>query len=206
MNQKYDILLEKVRGILDSYRYSHTEYVYKECIKLSSLFALDSKSRDTLLSAAILHDVTKYLKADGQIELAKKLGVTFSDDELSAPGTMHALTAPAYISSYMPEYASNEVCKVIRYHTTGRENMTVNEKLLFLADYIEESRKFDDCIKVREYFYEMINKKTAPERALDLALVLSFDLTIENLISESMPIHPDTVAARNYLIKNLNNR
>lgn len=119
---------------------------------------------------------------------------------------MHALTAPAYIKTYMPEYASDEVCRAIRYHTTGRENMTLVEKLLYLADYIEESRTFDDCIKVRGFFYNEIKKQVKPESALNSAIILSFDLTIENLISEKMPIHPDTVAARNYLIKNLNNR
>ena len=74
------------------------------------------------------------------------------------------------------------------------------EKLLFLADYIEPTRTFDDCIRVRKYFYEECASLPLMER-LNSTLLLAFDLTIAQLLDEKRPIHPQTVKSRNFLLK-----
>lgn len=79
--------------------------------------------------------------------------------------------------------------------------MTLLDKLLFLADYIEPTRKFEDCIRVRRYFYEEAIDLPLDKR-LDSTLLLAFDLTIEGLIQENRPIHPQTIKSRNFLLKN----
>ena len=73
------------------------------------------------------------------------------------------------------------------------------DKTQYLADFIEPTRTFPDCVRLRGYFYSRIgeNDKNA---VLDSTLILSFDMTVTELISSGQPIHPDTVAARNYLI------
>lgn len=77
--------------------------------------------------------------------------------------------------------------------------MSLTQKLMYLADYIEPTRSFDDCIKLRNYFYGNI-ESGSKLKVLNDTLILSFDMTIENLIKQRNPIHPDTIAARNYLI------
>ena len=98
-----------------------------------------------------------------------------------------------------PDDADETVFSAIRWHTTGKAGMTLTEKLMYLADFIEPTRTFPDCVRLRGYFYSRIgeNDKNA---VLDSTLILSFDMTVTELISSGQPIHPDTVAARNYLI------
>ena len=93
-----------------------------------------------------------------------------------------------------------KVANAIACHTTGKENMSLMEKLLFLADYIEPTRTFDDCIRVRKHFYEECANLPPMER-LDSTLLLAFDLTIAQLLDEKRPIHPQTVKSRNFLLK-----
>ena len=78
------------------------------------------------------------------------------------------------------------------------------EKLLYLADYIEDTRTFEDCVKLREYFYTGLEKCADAkdrESLLSDTLILSFDMTIRGLIDDGTPIHQDTFEARNYLIE-----
>ena len=81
--------------------------------------------------------------------------------------------------------------------------MTVTEKLIYLADYIDESRSFDDCVFLRNKFWSAdLDKMTDGERWAHLrnVLILSFDLTVKNLIAENSLIASDTFDARNELI------
>ena len=77
--------------------------------------------------------------------------------------------------------------------------------IIYLADYIEPTRKFEDCRQLRAYFWDGIRAgNTAAENLTHLykTMVLSFDLTIRNLLDEGRVVAPDTVAARNaFLVK-----
>ena len=200
-NEKYKFLLSAVRQRLDDYRYSHVLSVFEECTRLCDLFVLSQKERDDLLTAAIFHDITKSHKGSKQAELANELGLILDRDDLESPATLHAITGARLISVEFAEYANEEICSAVLCHTVGREGMTLVEKLLYLADYIEPSRTFEDCIAVREHFYSQINSGVTPLVALDSALLISFDLTIGQLLRDNAKIHPQTVRSRNYLIK-----
>jgi len=82
--------------------------------------------------------------------------------------------------------------------------MSLSEKIIYLADYIEDTRTFEDCIRLRKFFYDGIaDAKDEREKMAVLrdTLILSFDMTIKGLIEERTPIHSDTTAARNFLIE-----
>ena len=82
--------------------------------------------------------------------------------------------------------------------------MTLFESIIYLADYIEEGRTFIDCIELRNFFYGAVSKAQNMEEKLEAlrkTMVLSFDLTIKNLIEESKPIDKDTIEARNYFLQ-----
>ena len=81
--------------------------------------------------------------------------------------------------------------------------MTLFEKLIYLADYIEPTRTFEDCVKLREFFY---NTDKFTEEHLNNTLILSYDMTINNLLDEGKCVHSATIKARNSLICERNNK
>ena len=81
--------------------------------------------------------------------------------------------------------------------------MSISEKILYLADYIDMSRTFEDCVKLRDYFFSKNFDEMSGEermRHLDRTLLMSFDMTIKGLIAEGIVINRDTINARNSLI------
>ncbi len=183
---------------LDSYRFSHTCSVADEVMQLAALFRMSEKERQTLCAAALLHDCTKGLSYDEQIVLAKRLGVYFSEDDLASPKVLHSLTGAALAVAEFG--ADRAISDMIACHTTGKEDMSLSEKLLYLADYIEPTRAFEDCRRLRSFFYEDHGQDLPAH--LNAALIYSFDLTLNQLIAEKSFIHPKTVKSRNFLLKN----
>ena len=86
-----------------------------------------------------------------------------------------------------------EILDAIYWHTTGRAGMTLLEKIVFIADYIEPARTFDDTEEIRKNAYEDI----------DRAIVLSADSTIRYLLERKKLVHPLTLDTRNDAILTL---
>ena len=194
--------LEKnyAEGSMSEKRYRHTLEVEKMAIRLGALFAPEKEN--ILRAAALLHDVTKEYPTDLQIALAEKYGIELSALDKCAPKTLHAMTAAASIPCDYPEFAIAEVVSAVRWHTTGHAGMTLTEKLVYLADYIDMSRTFDDCVKLREYFFcDGLENMSNDEKLLhlDRTLLESYDMTLAALMENKAPISPDTIAARNEL-------
>ncbi len=196
-NSSLDFLRGEISKHISGKRLLHTLAVENEIKRLGEIFGFNEKGILLLRVSALLHDITKEIPTKGQIELCKSRGIRYTENDLKSPKLFHSLTG-AYLSRELyPEFVNTTVFNAIRYHTSGRPNMNIYEKLLYLADYIEETRDFDDCIALREYFY------SAPEitkEHLDKTLLLSYDMTIKNLIDEGKTIHPTTISARNALI------
>ncbi len=157
-----------------------------------------------LRAAALLHDITKEYPTARQLEICKQKGVELDVDAYFAPKTLHARTAAALIPEEYAEFADEEVIRCVRWHTTGREGMTLEEKIIYLADYIDMSRTFDDCVRLREYFLSAEPQKmnqSEREAHLRTTLIMSYDMTMRGLLDEGLPINRDTVAARNELTR-----
>lgn len=191
------------QGSMSEKRYRHTLEVEKMAARLSALFAPEKEN--ILRAAALLHDVTKEYPNDLQITLAEKYGIELTALDKCAPKTLHAMTAAASIAYDYPEFAIDEVISAVRWHTTGHSKMTLCEKLVYLADYIDMSRTFEDCVELREYFFcDGLENMSDDERLLhlDRTLLKSYDMTLFGLIEKKAPISPDTIAARNDLAVN----
>jgi HD superfamily phosphohydrolase YqeK len=81
--------------------------------------------------------------------------------------------------------------------------MTLCEQLVYLADYIDLSRTFEDCVRLRNFFFESHPEKMEEKARLAHlrdTLILSFDMTIKDLIAEGTPVASDTSEARNSLL------
>ena len=191
-------LRERIKEHIGGKRYSHTLAVENEITRLCGIFSLSETETSVLRAAALLHDITKEKKTEEQIALCKESGIPFGEIECASPKVFHALTAETVIKKQFPEYALDEILSPIRYHTTGRENMTLSEKLLYLADYIEETRTFPDCVTLRKEFYSVSDP--SENSHLDDVLIASFKMTVRNLLDEDAPIHPATRASLNSLL------
>lgn len=192
-------LKDDIARYISGKRYLHTLAVERECESLSRIYSLDTADTERLSVAALLHDITKEQKTDDQILLCKTYAIPFSDQDRLSPKTFHAKTGACLAREDFPSLTDDVVFGCIRWHTTGCANMSLPEKLLYLADYIEDTRDFPDCIELRRYFYSRVDTSDK-FGLLNDTLVLSFDMTIRNLLDEGGIINPDTVNSRNYLL------
>lgn len=194
-----DGLRNEIVNYVGERRLPHVLGTERECLALASLFGLSDEETEKLAAAALLHDITKGFTTAEHIEFMESRGRSIDEKNLRSDKTLHALTGAFMARELYPELTDDTVFSAILFHTTGKEDMSLTQKLMYLADYIEPTRSFDDCIKLRNYFYGNI-ESGSKLKVLNDTLILSFDMTIENLIKQRNPIHPDTVAARNYLI------
>ncbi len=207
---KINALRESVRASMSEYRFEHTAGVEKMAARLGELYAPDKI--DVLRVAALLHDITKEKKLDGQTEILEHYGQTVSELECMSPAVLHSGTAALVIADPSSEYncfASAEVISAVRLHTVGAPDMSLCDMLIYLADYIDETRAFDDCVALRNYFWDKDPENMGrEERLLHLfdTLVTSFDLTIQGLIDEKKPISQESIATRNALLLRLKNK
>ncbi len=196
-----DALREQVREYLTQKRYAHTLSVESEAGKLAGLFLPAEENR--LRAAALLHDITKRLNLEKQLQLCQNFDIITSNDEIKAPKLLHAKTAAALAARDFPQFADSRVLSGIRWHTTGRAGMSLFESIVYLADYIEPTRTFADCVALRRFFWEKISDATDVDSRMEVlrqTMVLSFDMTIRQLLEEGALVDRDTVDARNWFL------
>ncbi|MBR6578273.1 MAG: bis(5'-nucleosyl)-tetraphosphatase (symmetrical) YqeK [Clostridia bacterium] len=177
----------------------HVLAVEDMAYRLGLLYFHDSENLLLLRTAALLHDVTKELSDEEQLAILESHSVKPLPEELASMPTIHALTAALVIPDRFPEFSESRVIDAVRYHTTGREEMSIFEKLIFLADYIDDTRTYPSCISLRKEFFsskpEDMNEQERI-RHLDRAALASIDNTLSYLRSKERSIHPLTLEAR----------
>jgi len=200
-----DQLLDRLRTTVASHmsqkRLAHTLAVENMVSRLCALYCPEETLR--LCAAALLHDVTKELSTDSQVALCKRLGLDVTETDILSPKTFHARTAAALIPVEFPEFAHPTVVSAVRWHTTGHKGMTLTEKLLYLADYIDDTRTFENCVILRDAFWGADPQAmgTAERTSLlNTVLLRSYDMTVTDLLNERIPIAIDTMEARNELV------
>ncbi len=191
---------KEIKKYVSGKRYVHSLGVEKECRRLADIYGLDGADRERLSAAGYLHDITKEKTAEEQVILCRKYGIPVTAHDLLAPKLFHAKTGAAMARELYPDIADDFVYNCIYRHTTGHPEMTLPEKLLYLADYIEEGRTFDDCVELRKYFYRHIENGGNRDIVLRDTLIISFDMTMRGLMEDGRLIDENTIATRNALI------
>ena len=197
-------LREDVSSKMSAKRYVHTAEVEKMAALIGEIYAPDKV--DVLRAAGLLHDITKEYSTEKQLQICREFGIITTKQDILTPKTFHAKTAALLIPVLYPEFADDEVVSAVRWHTTGNAEMTLIEKIVYLADYLDNSRTFDDCVKLRNIFWSAKPEKMSREERnihLSKTLLVSFDMTLANLFSENAHISDDTFKARNSLILSL---
>lgn len=199
-----DALREKVRSSMSDFRFIHTAEVERMAARIGEIYA--PSKIDILRAAALLHDITKELTPTEQIDMLRTAGEDVETLEFASHKTFHARTAVYAILRDYPEFADGELLSAVRYHTTGRADMSTCEKIIFLADYIDMSRKFDDCVRLRNYFWDAHPENMSEserEEHLLRTILTGLDSTLSSLAEEGAPTDPDSVRARNFILKQL---
>ena len=182
------LTLDQLRPVALSYlkakRVAHVLGVEEEAVRLAEKYGADvEKAR----FAALLHDCTKRLEPEEHYALCRKYGVALDEAERAAPKLLHAKTGAAIARAVFG--VDGGVYDAIRYHTTGRAEMTVLEKVVYLADYIEPNRSFEGVDTLRAAVYEDIDK----------GLELGLRMSIEEIEERGGPVHGDTREAHAYI-------
>lgn len=175
-------LLDAVRRELTESRFAHTIRVAETAGILAKRFGADEEKVDI---AAILHDYSKCWPQETLYEwiVTHKL----RDDLLQhAVPLWHAFVGAEAVRERLG-IADEVILNAIRYHTSGRPHMTLEEKVVWLADYIEPGREFPGVRDVREL----------AEYDLNGALLRGLDNTIMKLIERGQAVYPLTIEARN---------
>lgn len=197
-------LREAVKARMGEWRFAHTLAVEREIVKLGEIYLPQNIYR--LQIAALLHDLTKELSAEAQIAFCEQHGIPLSEEERATSKTLHAKTGAYLAAREFPHLVDEEILDAIDKHTTGGERMSLFAKLLYLADYIEDTRTFSDCVRLRNMFWNGFDDLPQNKRAehLDRVLLASFDMTIKALRTEGSPISSATLLAREALLADIN--
>lgn len=130
-------LQNKLQAILPPYRFLHTLGVAYTSASLAMCYGADVKKAQL---AGLLHDSAKYMKGSEMYDLAIKFGIEVNEFEEKAPDLLHAKLG-AYFALHKYGVEDEEIYSAICCHTTGKPAMSLLEEILFVADYIEPSRK-----------------------------------------------------------------
>ena len=199
--QALSALRRSVRDGLTEYRFRHIAEVERMIARLGALYLPSDLPR--LRAAALLHDFTKELSAEEHEKILRSHGILLTDEDRLSPKLYHAVTAALTIPEAYPHLADDEIVRAVRYHTTGRAGITVFEMLLYLADYIDESRTFESCVQLRNAFWDAEPHRMDEEarmKHLLRVLVQSVDRTVSALVAEGSPISADSIEMRNDLL------
>lgn len=140
--------------------------------------------------AGILHDITKALDGGLQLTLCREYGTMLDTFSAQNPKTLHALTGSLVAERIFGENPA--VVSAIRSHTTGKANMNLLEKIIYVADYMEPNRSFPGVEKLRELAFTDI----------DGALRLGLEMTLALLKEQNRMISPESRQALDYLKQN----
>ena len=164
--------LRTLRPVALSYlkhkRIPHVLGTEQEAIRLAERYGADVEKARV---AALLHDCTKRLDMEEQLALCRQYGIRLDALEQQALKLLHAKTGAAIARDVFG--VDDEIYRAIWWHTTGHANMTLLEKIIYLADYIEPSRDFPGVDKLRSVCY----------KDLDEGLLLGLEMTIEEMTS-----------------------
>ena len=171
-----DEFIKIIKGRLSEKRFQHSMNVAASAKALAKKFGADEEKAYT---AGILHDIMKEEKIDIQRDYMVKNGESIRELEFPNPLVYHQMAGAAYCRLELG-MDDADILSAIRFHTTGRRNMSLLEKVVYTADFMR--------------------KKAAI--SLDEAMLYSLKYTIKDLAEKAKPIHIDTVECYNDILEN----
>lgn len=177
--------LEIVKKQLTKHRYEHTLGVMETAVQLAEKYGADKKKAEL---AAVFHDYAKFRDKEEMKSIIQEQQL--GDELLQFNSELWHAPVGAYLVEKEAGITDQEILDAIRYHTSGRPNMAILEKVVYLADYIEPGRHFPGVEEVR----------IMAEKDLDQALTQAIKNTIHFLLKRNQCVFPLTILTYNDLI------
>lgn len=181
----YEEVYKIVEGRLSEYRFYHSKCVMERAVEYAKIYGVDLEKSKL---SAICHDIAKEVPKEERISTCEKYGVELDEIEKKQKSLIHAKLG-AKIAEV--EFGFDEdMCNSIKYHTTGRANMSTLEKIIFLSDCTGVDREYEDA----KIIYELAKND------LDEAMLYYQKNVIPELLSKEKLVHPNALESYNYLI------
>lgn len=177
-----------IKANLKDKRFIHTLGVVSVAKKLAVLNEVDEEKAEI---AALCHDIAKNISQEEMEKIIKDNDIILTEDEKNTKELWHSILAPVVAKEKL-KIEDEEILSALRWHTTGRENMTKLDKIIYIADMIEPSRVFEGVEEIREETIKNLEK----------GVLLGLTQSIAFLLSKGALIDLNTIKARNYLINN----
>ena len=177
-----------IKSMMSENRYNHCVNVSKEAVKLAKRYGGDEEKAAV---AGILHDITKEMPKEEQLQIMHDSGIILDDIQKNAPKLWHGISGSVYIKKHFG-IEDEDILNAICYHTTGRAGMSLLEKIIFVADFTSEERTYKGVATMR--------KKS--RKSLEDAMLYGFKFTFSDLSSRELAIHPDELACYNEIVLN----
>ena len=175
-----------IKANLVEKRYIHVSGVADTAKKLAKLNGVSEEKAEI---AALAHDVAKNLSKVKMKEIISEHNIILSDVEENNVNLWHSIIGPIEANDKLG-IEDEEILDAIRWHTTGKENMSILMKIIYIADMIEPSRNFEGVEDIRKVTFE----------DLDMGVYYGLTRSIEFLLTKNLLIDENTIRARNYFL------
>lgn len=183
---EYELLYKDVKNTLSEKRFRHSEGVVERALEYAKIYGTDE---EVVKRAAIAHDIAKEFPKYEMIQYAEKLGVELDDIEKSSLNLVHGKIGAQICKT---KYGfTDDMVNAVKYHTTGRENMSLLEKIIYLADATEPGRIYIDI----QYYVDLIRKD------IDRGMLEVSKWVLEDLLSKEKVIHLNSLKCYNFYNK-----
>lgn len=171
---------------LSDYRYNHSKMVAKAAVELAEKYGEDKYKAEL---AGILHDITKEMPLNNQLQILADNGIMLDSVTKSNEKILHAVSGAAY-AEFILKINDPDVLNAIRFHTTAKADMSLLQKIIFVADFISEDRTYPDIDIMR----------LEAQKSLEHGMKYALSYVINSLVINGRCVHPDAIDAYNELI------
>ena len=183
-NLSMETLEAEVVSLLNPGRVAHVLGCRDCAVELARLYG---ENEVAAARAGLLHDITKAIDGPLQLTLCAEYGIVLDTFSKAYPKTLHALTGSLVAERIFGE--NENVVRAICHHTTGRANMTLLEKIIYIADYVERNRDFPGVEEMRAMAYT----------DLDRAVLMGLESAVAHVRRQGQGLAPATLEALEYL-------
>ncbi len=184
--QRNEEFKELIKTRLKENRYIHSLNVADSAKDLAKKYGC---SEEKAYTAGLLHDVMKNASDEEQLEVIEKAGMSLTPCEMHNKKLWHAVAGTAFMKTVL-NIKDEDIINAVRYHTTARENMSVLEKVIYVADFISADRNYPGVDEVRQ----------AAGESLEKAMMIGLEFCIHEIVEKKQILHPDSVNAYNEII------
>lgn len=186
---KYEEIESDVKSVLSEYRFIHSLGVAKKAVELAKFYGVEE---ETAKKIGIAHDIAKEMTDEEMLEYVKTNNIEIDEIETVKPSLLHGKIG-ADIAAKKFGF-TQDMINAIKWHTTGRENMSMLEKIIYVADKTEENRKGTR--------FNLEKSRELSTQNIDETLIFLMDEFITYNVKNEWLIHPETINARNYILLN----